>query len=73
MNALMEPKKPKGSGKKLKNPEQVMIRMDAETQSALEKFIAAQKVPPDRPAVALIALRLFLQAEGFLKPPKPTA
>jgi hypothetical protein len=70
MLTLMPPKKK--PGKALKNPEQVLMRMDPETQAAFEAFIAAQKVPPERPAVTLIALRLFLASEGFLAlPPKP--
>lgn len=75
MNSLMEPKKPKGSGKKLKNPEQVLVRMDPETQAALEKYIVDQTVPPERPAVALVALRHFLSSRGYLPkpPPKPSA
>ncbi len=63
------PNKKQGSGRKLKNPEQVLIRMDPETQTALEAYIAAQTVPPERPAVALTALRRFLSEQGFLKAP----
>ncbi len=69
MPDLMAPPR-KGSSKKLKNPEQVLVRMDPETQTALEKYIASQVVPPERPAVVLIALRRFLVEQGCLAPPK---
>jgi hypothetical protein len=56
--------------KELKNPEMVFVRMDDETRAAFEKFVAAQPVTPERPAVVLTALREFLQRWGFLPKPK---
>lgn len=60
---------PKRKPKELKNPEMVFVRMDDETRGAFEKFIAAQPVTPERPAVVLTALREFLQKHGYL--PRP--
>jgi hypothetical protein len=70
MLTLMPPKKKPGRlGKKPKNPGMLMLRMDDATVAALEAYLGAQKVPPERTAVALVALRQFLTAEGFLKAP----
>jgi hypothetical protein len=69
LNTMPRPKK--DTAKKLVNPEQVLIRMDKETQSAFEAYLAAQDVAPERPAVVLAALREFLVSRKYL-PPKPT-
>ena len=72
MLTLMPPKKKKPSlvGRKPKNPGMLMLRMDEATVAALDAYLTAQKVPPERTAVALVALRQFLTAEGF-PPAKP--
>jgi hypothetical protein len=56
--------------KELKNPEMVFVRMDDGTRAAFEKFVSDQPVTPERPAVVLTALRLFLQQHGYLPKPK---
>lgn len=69
MSATMtEPKKPKRTGKDKKPRAVVFITLDDATAAALEEFIAAQPVEPDRAAVGLKALRRFLTDQGF--PPK---
>ncbi len=60
-------KKPGRVGRKPKNPGMLMLRLDADTVAALEAYIVAQEVPPERTAVGLTALRRFLSDKGFLK------
>jgi hypothetical protein len=69
LGTMPPPKKKPGEGKKLKNPDILFIRMDLATQAALAAFIADQEVPPERPAVGLIALQKFLAERGYLKLP----
>lgn len=58
------PKKKKPSKSKGRNPV-VFLTLDLATDAALQAFIAAQPVEPDRSAVALKALRRFLMDQGF--------
>ena len=48
----------------------VFISLDSETGAALAAFISDQPVEPDRAAVGLKALRLFLKEQGYLPRPK---
>lgn len=43
----------------------INIRLGQEREAAVAAFIAAQKVPPDKTAVILKALEVFLEQEGF--------
>lgn len=45
---------------------QVNARLPEEIARALERFKQSQRIPPDSTAVILIALREFLEREGFL-------
>lgn len=45
------------------------LRLDDALEAAIQKFIKAQVVPPDRTAVGIIALQQFLERQG-LWPPK---
>lgn len=67
LETMPPPKKKPNQPKRVPNPNAVFVRLDDETGAALAKFVAAQKVPPERTAVIVIALRQFLAAEGYLK------
>lgn len=47
----------------------VFITLDDATEAALVRFIADQRVRPERAAVGLTALTEFLTKEGYLPPP----
>lgn len=65
MTAVMaERKKKPGDAKRT----QVSVHMTPELLAALDRFIAAQEVRPERPAVCRTALEQFLAAKGFWKP-----
>jgi hypothetical protein len=69
LTATMPSKKKSGKrSKRPPNPNAIFLTLDDETAAALVAFIDDQKVPPERTAVVLHALRRFLAAEGFLKP-----
>lgn len=73
VGTMTTPKKPRGgAGKPAKKPRGpvVFISLDDDTEAALQSFIAAQPVSPDRAAVGLTALRRFLSEHGHF-PPKP--
>lgn len=57
-----KPKKPQASKAK-RNV--VFVTLDEATESALERFIASQRVRPERAAVGFAALVEFLTREGF--------
>lgn len=65
MSALMakDTKKPAGGGKPKKN--QVNVVLPDELLASLDKYIASQEVPPERPAVIRKALEDFLIAKKF--------
>lgn len=44
------------------------MRLDLETEGALLRFISSQRVPPDKTSVGIMAIREFLQREGFWPP-----
>lgn len=44
----------------------VALWLDDELTAALQAYIDAQDVPPDKSAVLRTGLRLFLQQKGFL-------
>lgn len=69
----MSEKPPKKSKPKVvakRERKSVFLSLDDETDAALDKFRADQRVVPERPAVAFTALVEFLRREGYL-PGKP--
>jgi hypothetical protein len=69
LSTMPAPKK-KAGGKKPANPNNVFLRVDDVTASALGSYIAKQEVPPERTTVIITALRHFLAERGFLPKPK---
>jgi hypothetical protein len=64
MVAMSEKPKPKkGKVKRVRNV--VFVTLDDATETALEKFRASQRIPPERSAVGFAALVEFLTREGF--------
>ena len=49
----------------------VFITIDDATEAALQEFIEAQRIKPDRASVGLAAMIELLEREGFL--PRPDA
>ncbi len=47
-----------------------MFYLDPELAAAFDAFIAAQKIPPSQTAVFDVALKKFLESEGFWPPSK---
>jgi len=45
----------------------VFVTLDDATEEALQRFIEAQRIRPDRSAVGQAAIVEFLEKEGFLK------
>jgi hypothetical protein len=70
--SVMSKQRPKKPGAKDRGPV-LYLRLDEELEAALQAFIAAQTVPPDRTAVGLKALQDLLQKHGHWPPPKPAA
>ncbi len=56
------------SGSKDRGPV-LFIRLKPDMEEALQAFIGAQDVEPDRSAVGLKALSEFLEKRGFWPPP----
>lgn len=56
------PKTPKDRGPVL------YLRLSPEHEAALQAFVNAQRIKPDRTAVGLTALEELLQKEGFWPP-----
>jgi rRNA pseudouridine-1189 N-methylase Emg1 (Nep1/Mra1 family) len=69
MLAVMSKKKAPAGEKKPKPPV-LYLRVSEEHEAALQAFISAQRIKPDRTAVGLTALEELLAKEGFW-PPKP--
>lgn len=65
----MSKQKPPKPGSKDRGPV-LYLRLDEPTEDALQAFIRAQTVEPDRTAVGLKALHEFLAKHGFWPPPK---
>ena len=68
MVAMSKQKKPDAEKRKRAV---VFISLDDPTEAALQKFLAAQRIPPDRSAVGFAALIEFLKREGFPPAPQP--
>ena len=69
MFGAMSKKKPSDSRPKGQPTERgpvLYMRLTLEDEAALQAFIAAQIVPPERPAVGLKGLRELLRREGYL-------
>lgn len=47
------------------------IQLTPELDAALVRFIAAQRIPPDRSSVGHAAVEELLTREGFWPPPHP--
>jgi hypothetical protein len=47
----------------------VFVTLDEATEAALQRFLAAQRIPPERSAVGFAAIVEFLSKEGY--PPYP--
>ncbi len=72
VTVMSEPSKPKKGQKaapKDRGPV-LYVRLDNTTEQALQAFMKAQTVEPDRSAVGMKALHEFLAKHGFW-PPKP--
>lgn len=63
-----KPRKTAASKPAKKRGPVLFMTLDAETEAALVAYIAAQEVEPDRSAVGIKALRLFLSERKYLKP-----
>jgi hypothetical protein len=47
------------------------MRLSDELEAALSRFIASQRIKPDRTAVGITALEELLSKEGYWPPPPP--
>lgn len=65
------PKKTKATKPADDKPAGIYFRPDPDTDAALASFIFRQVVEPSAGAVALTAMRYFLQAQGDYPPKKP--
>jgi hypothetical protein len=70
MMSGQRPKKKTSAEKVFKEPAGAVlfVRLDDATRAAIQAFIRAQTVPPDRSSVARQALHEFLRAQGFWPP-----
>lgn len=68
--SVMSKQRPKKAGSKDRGPV-LYLRLDDAHEAALQSFIAAQPVPPDRTAVGLKALEELLAKHGHWPPKKP--
>ena len=66
------PKKPNktsgSSAREPKHPNVVLVRLLDPDVAGLRSYMESLKVPPERPAVLLVALREFLAREGHYPP-----
>lgn len=62
--------KPTDTSEKPSRGPVLYVRMPDELESAMQAFIQAQRIRPDRTAVAITAIEELLAKEGFW-PPKP--
>lgn len=78
MECMSEPRRRPGRPKKGAEPAApaegrgpvLYLRLGPELNDALQRFIAAQRIKPDRTAVGLTALEELLSREGYWPPPK---
>ncbi len=70
MLTMTAPKKPrpKSTPKRDNGVPVLYVRISPELEAAIQSFIAAQRVAPERTAVTIKALEEFLQREGFWPP-----
>jgi hypothetical protein len=75
--SVMSKSRPPGRPRKTEQPAPdakvpiLYLRLPAELEAALQQFIAAQRIKPDRTAVGLTALEELLAKEGFWPPGSP--
>ena len=75
MIASMGKQKPQKPDPDPGKPPPLFVRIDRPLHEAIQAFIAAQEVPPDRTAVVVTALQQFLARHGLwpaAKPGKPS-
>lgn len=73
MPGVSKQKPPKKAGATGDRGPVLYLRLSAEHEAALQRFITAQRIKPDRTAVGLTALEELLQREGFWPPPPKKA
>ena len=61
--------KQKPEADKKRNRNVIFVTLDESTEAALRKFLADQRIPPDRSAVAFTAIVEFLTREGYKPEP----
>jgi len=64
MVAMTVPKKPKASAAAKKKANVLFVRLTDDEETALMAYVNSHRVPPDRSAVAKVALREFLEKVG---------
>lgn len=72
MLTVMAKRKNASGGKddEKKGPAPLFLRLTEEEDSALMAYVNSHRVPPERTAVAKVALREFLEKVGFWPPNK---
>lgn len=71
LDLMSKPKRTRGRPPKRPAEERgpiLYLRIDKQTDAAIQSFIASQLVPPDRTAVGLSAIHEFLTKHGYWPP-----